>query len=311
MGGLLRLLPFTYVAIFVGSLSLVGFPFTSGYYSKDFILELTLAKSVWYSFFTYVFAVLGSLLTACYSMKLIQLTFYHLPRNSLTVMKGVHEPSFLMVIPVYILYFCAIFFGFLFKDTFIGLGSNFWANPSMIDVKSSFVYDSEFLSVYYKLTPVTLSVFVACLYYINTLNFYYLQLPLYYYGFGWISSFLFVSKRWYFDSLFNVISVRLLYFFNEIVIFWFDRGLVTLLGLGGLVPFILKLKNKVILALHSGYIYDYLTFHFLSIIIFIFFLFYPFIFDIYLFSVEEIVILLIVSLFFLYDLPKNAKNEWF
>jgi len=40
MGSLFRLLPFTYTSILVGSLSLMGFPFLTGFYSKDVILEL-------------------------------------------------------------------------------------------------------------------------------------------------------------------------------------------------------------------------------------------------------------------------------
>lgn len=40
MGGLVSLLPYSYAAILVGSLSLMGFPFLAGFYSKDLILEL-------------------------------------------------------------------------------------------------------------------------------------------------------------------------------------------------------------------------------------------------------------------------------
>ena len=53
MGGLVKLLPFTYIMMFIGSLSLMGFPFLTGFYSKDVILELAFAKYTIYSNFSY------------------------------------------------------------------------------------------------------------------------------------------------------------------------------------------------------------------------------------------------------------------
>lgn len=44
MGGLARLLPFTYVMVLIGSIALMGFPFLTGFYSKDFLLELAYAR---------------------------------------------------------------------------------------------------------------------------------------------------------------------------------------------------------------------------------------------------------------------------
>jgi NADH:ubiquinone oxidoreductase subunit 5 (subunit L)/multisubunit Na+/H+ antiporter MnhA subunit len=44
MGGLARVLPLTYVVMLIGSVALMGFPFLTGFYSKDFILELAAAN---------------------------------------------------------------------------------------------------------------------------------------------------------------------------------------------------------------------------------------------------------------------------
>lgn len=53
MGGLVKLMPLTYVAILVGSLSLTGFPFLTGFYSKEVVLEIAFAKFSINSFFIY------------------------------------------------------------------------------------------------------------------------------------------------------------------------------------------------------------------------------------------------------------------
>jgi NADH-ubiquinone oxidoreductase chain 5 len=53
MGGMVKLLPLTYVAIVVGSLSLTGFPFLTGFYSKEVILEVAFSKFSINSYFIY------------------------------------------------------------------------------------------------------------------------------------------------------------------------------------------------------------------------------------------------------------------
>jgi NADH-quinone oxidoreductase subunit L len=53
MGGLIKLLPLTYIAIIVGSLSLTGFPFLTGFYSKEVILEVAFSKFSINSFYVY------------------------------------------------------------------------------------------------------------------------------------------------------------------------------------------------------------------------------------------------------------------
>ena len=51
MGGLIKSIPFTYTMILIGSLSLTGFPYLTGFYSKDLILELAYDK--YYIVFAY------------------------------------------------------------------------------------------------------------------------------------------------------------------------------------------------------------------------------------------------------------------
>jgi NADH-ubiquinone oxidoreductase chain 5 len=71
MGNLVIYLPIIYIAIIIGSLAILGFPFLSGFYSKDLILELVYSRYLIESIFIYFFAVLAAVFTSIYSFKLL------------------------------------------------------------------------------------------------------------------------------------------------------------------------------------------------------------------------------------------------
>jgi len=75
MGNLVILLPIVYIAIIIGSLAILGFPFLSGFYSKDLILELVYSRYIIESLFIYFFAVLAAIFTSIYSFKLLFYVF--------------------------------------------------------------------------------------------------------------------------------------------------------------------------------------------------------------------------------------------
>jgi len=53
LGGVIKALPFTYTMMLIGSLSLMGFPFLTGFYSKDAILEIAYAKYNYKGYFAF------------------------------------------------------------------------------------------------------------------------------------------------------------------------------------------------------------------------------------------------------------------
>jgi len=61
--------------ILLGSLSLMAFPFLTGFYSKDYLLEMALIPNNATSTVAYVLALLAAILTATYSARLMILTF--------------------------------------------------------------------------------------------------------------------------------------------------------------------------------------------------------------------------------------------
>ena len=70
MGGLRRLLPFTYAMMVIGSLALMGMPFLTGFYSKDVILEVGYATYSTASHFAYCLGSFTAFCTAFYSIRL-------------------------------------------------------------------------------------------------------------------------------------------------------------------------------------------------------------------------------------------------
>ena len=117
MGGLIKSIPLTYVMILIGSLSLMGFPYLTGFYSKDLILELTYEK--YYIVFAYWLGSFSALLTAFYSIRLIYLTFIVNTNSKKEVYMGVHEPSLNIIFSLLLLAFGSIFVGYLGKEVIL------------------------------------------------------------------------------------------------------------------------------------------------------------------------------------------------
>jgi NADH-ubiquinone oxidoreductase chain 5 len=75
MGGLIKLFPVSYTMILIGSLALVGFPFLTGFYSKDAILEVAIAKHTPAGNFAHFLGCSAAFCTSFYSFRLVFLTF--------------------------------------------------------------------------------------------------------------------------------------------------------------------------------------------------------------------------------------------
>jgi NADH-ubiquinone oxidoreductase chain 5 len=77
MGNLIYMLNFVYFSILIGSLAILGFPFLSGFYSKDLILELVYSRYIFDSIYIYLMALIAALFTSIYSLKIIFYVFFH------------------------------------------------------------------------------------------------------------------------------------------------------------------------------------------------------------------------------------------
>ncbi|EUC39826.1 hypothetical protein COCMIDRAFT_41738 [Bipolaris oryzae ATCC 44560] len=130
-GGLRPFLPLTYSVMLIASLSLVAFPFMTGFYSKDFILESAYGQYYFSGTVVYIIATIGAMFTTLYSVKVLYLTFLANPNGPLINYKNAHEGDIFMSLPLMILAVFSIFFGYITKDMFIGLGSGFFSDNAL------------------------------------------------------------------------------------------------------------------------------------------------------------------------------------
>lgn len=297
MGGLRRILPFTYIMFLIGSLSLMGFPFLSGFYSKDLILEAAFGSFDVPSHFAYWLGTIGAFFTAFYSTRLIYFAFLSETNAYKNVIKNAHDVPLFMGLPLGILAFGSIFIGYLTKDMFVGMGTTFWNNSIFIHPYHNQMIDAEFLSTSIKLLPVVLSFCGLCsAFYLYFFKFKMLfQFKVSPYGLYFYN---FLNRKWYFDKIYyefiNQYALRLGYTFTYKML---DKGLIEWCGPLGLSSTIAFLSQRIIL-IQTGYIYHY------SLLIFIgsIFLIGVIIFLV-LYSINISIIFLFV--FFLLILKKN------
>lgn len=169
-GGLINYLPLSYSVMLIASLSLVAFPFMTGFYSKDLILESAYGQYNISSIIVYFIASVGAMFTTLYSVKVLYVTFLSNPNGPLVnyvskLGKAAHEGDIYMSMPLIILAVFSIFFGYISKDIFIGLGSDFFSdNGLFIHPKHEILLNTEFfVPTFYKLLPLFFTVFLTLL----------------------------------------------------------------------------------------------------------------------------------------------------
>ena len=119
MGGLYKVIPFTWISMLIGTLALTGAPYFSGYYSKDAIIESAFASHSFGNEYAFYLLVISAFLTSFYSWRLIFLTFHGKNRSSQEIINKAHESPLSMTIPLFFLSLGALFSGYFFVDFFI------------------------------------------------------------------------------------------------------------------------------------------------------------------------------------------------
>nr|YP_010394280.1 NADH dehydrogenase subunit 5 [Phytophthora cryptogea]DAZ88288.1 TPA_asm: NADH dehydrogenase subunit 5 [Phytophthora cryptogea] len=292
MGGLRRILPFTYIMFLIGSLSLMGFPFLTGFYSKDLILEVAFASFSETGHFAYWLGTIGAFFTAFYSTRLLFFAFLSETNAYKNIIKNAHDVPLEMGIPLGLLAFGSIFIGYISKDMFVGLGSNFWNNSIYINPLNNQMIDAEFLPTFFKLLPVILSfcgLFGAFYLYFFKFKFLY-NLKISEYGLYFYN---FLNRKWYFDKIYyEFINQYILKIGYNVTYKMIDKGLIEMCGPYGLTTIFSFLSQQIIL-LQTGYIYHYSLLMLISTIFLINIIFFSII---YYFNVITILLFLFIFL---------------
>ena len=271
MGGVAQLLPLTYAMMLIGSLALIGFPFLTGFYSKDVILEVAYAKYTLSGNFAYWLGSLSALFTSYYSFRLLFLTFFGAKptpneKNAFVPSSNsfkqsiahAHDAPFIMAFPLILLAFGSIFVGYLGKDMMIGLGTNFWGNALYTLPENTILLESEYIPQSIKFIPLIFSVLGAAIAYQINLSATGLQTT-YFVKTSTLGRALytFLNKRWLFDKVYNDFFVqKALSFGYEVSFKTLDKGIIEILGPYGISQTFQKLSRQMS-KIQSGFVYHY------------------------------------------------------
>ncbi|MGH6811963.1 MAG: NADH-quinone oxidoreductase subunit L [Methylocella sp.] len=269
MGGLWRKVPFTFAMMTIGFLSLMGFPFTAGYYSKDAIIEAAFASDRAGAFYGYVLTAAAAGLTAFYSWRVVFLTFFGAPRweaagrgaghdHAAHSQEGhaldPHESPLTMLIPLGVLALGALFAGVVFSHDFIGKGwEGFWKEALYLGPNNHILKAREDIPGYARQLPTLIMAFgslVAVLFYVLAPSIpprlAQIARPLYE----------LLLNKWYFDEFYDMVFVQPAFWLGRL--FWKggDGAIIDRLGPDGVAARVVDMTRRVV-KLQSGYIYHY------------------------------------------------------
>ncbi len=135
MGGLRKKMPITHATFLIGALAIAGFPFLSGFWSKDEILHSAWGSSK----LIYIIGLITAFLTAFYMFRLIFVTFYGKSRVDADVESHLHESPAVMWVPLVILAVPSAIIGLL-----LGIGGHYsWFHGFTKDVFPEVHYEAS------------------------------------------------------------------------------------------------------------------------------------------------------------------------
>ena len=250
MGDIWKKMPFTWLAMIVGTLALTGFPLLSGFYSKDAIIEYAYLSQSNIGYIATAVGIITALLTAIYSWRLIFKTFHGKFNNKDISKSKIKESGLSITVPLGILILGSIFSGFLFKDLLIGkTNQEFWG--SSILILSDFDHSLIPLWILY-ITPFLVISAIPLSYYLFLKNPKYLdQIIL-----KNQKIYKFLLNKWYFDEFYDAFFVKPVKKLGSF--FWKsgDQKTIDRYGPDGISQLIRTISYKAS-KFQTGYLFDY------------------------------------------------------
>ena len=289
-GGLRHFLPLTYSVMLVASLSLVAFPFMTGFYSKDFILELAYGQFHFSSIVVYFIATTGAMFTTLYSVKVLYMTFLTNPNGPFVDYTNVHEGDIFMSLPLIVLAAFSIFFGYITKDIFIGVGSGFFTDNSVfIHPSHEIMLNTEFaVPTVFKILPL---VFTLSLSLLSVMLLEFAPKTLIYFNLSNIgyNVYGFFSQRFLIELFYNRYVTDLILKLGGQTTKVIDKGCIELIGPYGLEKGLVSLSRNMA-SLDTGVITSYALYILVGLIFYILML-YSYTID------DNIIIITMLALF--------------
>jgi len=254
MGGLWKHIKITYVMMGIGTLALTGFPFLSGFYSKDAIIEAAYAFGPGVGEYAFWCGVGAAVLTSFYSWRLMFMTFHGEPRADKEVMSHIHESPSVMLIPLYILAAGALAAGAVFAPYFVGEHhEEFWGAAIFLGESNKVMEEFHHPPMWVIVLPMA----AMALGFIVSWNMYIRRTDIPVQLAKTHSAlYQFLLNKWYFDELYDYVFVRTSKWLGKKLWTIGDTKIIDGLGPNGVAARVVDLAKRAS-ALQSGYLYHY------------------------------------------------------
>ena len=254
MGGLRGAIPFTFAMMVIGTLSLTGFPFTAGFFSKDAIIEVAWASTAPAARYAYWLIVIAAFLTSFYSWRLIFMAFFGRPKDE-HAFEHAHESPPVMTGPLLVLAIGALGAGFVFADYFIEHGyAEFWRGSLFTLHGNTVLEASEHVeSPLVKWLPTIMMAGGFLLAYVAYIRETWLP--------AWtVRNFkpihAFLYNKWYFDELYHWMFVRPTAWLARVLWIYGDGAIIDGLGPDGVSARVTAITKRAV-RFQTGYVYQY------------------------------------------------------